>query len=258
MQCPVAKIISSIPPLSRKQRELMKREALILDAAHNILHNQGYAQLTMDRVAEAVEYSKGTIYNHFSSKEDMVCSLCCRSINNLIEIFTRAVEYKGSSRERFSAIGIGYSLYHQINPMDAQNIQIMKINAVREKISTEKLAEKELLEQRITGMASSVVKDAIKCGDLPKEVSTIADSIVFGSWSMLYGALMLEQSDIPLEELGFSPSVKLLWINLQKFMDGYNWQPHSSNFDSETMFEKISSDLYKNEIEMLNKRKPLS
>ena len=248
----------SAQPLSRKQRELATREALILDTAQNILHEQGYSCLTMDRIAEAVEYSKGTIYNHFSNKEDMVCSLCCRNINNLIDIFTHAAEYEGTSRERFSAMGLGYSLYHQINPLDAQNIQIIKINSIREKISQEKLIEMESLERRITEIASSVVQDAIQCGDLPSEVSDITDGIVFGYWSMLYGALLLEQSDIPLEDLGFNPGVKMLWLNTQKFLDGHNWLPLSSDTDSEAMFEKISSDLYANEIEMLNKRKTQS
>ena len=258
MECPVSKLIKSIAPVSRKQRELAQREELILDAAQNILHEQGFTFLTMDRIAEAVEYSKGTIYNHFSSKEDMVCSLCCRSINNLIDMFSRAAEYEGSSRERFSAIGIGYSLYHQVHPMAAQNLQIIKINAVREKISNEKLKEMESLEQRIIQIATGVVNQAIECGDLPKETSPIANSIVFGIWSMYFGALILENSDIPLQELGFSPTVQLLWLNTQKFLDGYHWLPLSSDTDNNAMFNMISSDLYANEIEMLNKRKTQS
>jgi len=67
MECPVSKLIKSIPPLSRKQREIATREQLILDTAQNILHEQGYSHLTMERIAEATEYSKGTIYYHFSS-----------------------------------------------------------------------------------------------------------------------------------------------------------------------------------------------
>ncbi|MES0327793.1 MAG: TetR/AcrR family transcriptional regulator [Gammaproteobacteria bacterium] len=247
-------MISSIAP-SRKQRELAQRDELILDAAQNILHEQGYSYLTMDRIAEAVEYSKGTIYNHFSSKEDMVCSLCCRSVNSLIDMFSRAAEYEGSSRERFSAIGIGYSLYHQVHPMAAQNVQIIKINAVREKISEEKLAEMELLEQRIIEIALHVVNEAIDCGELPKETTPIANSIVFGCWSMYFGALILENSDIPLEDLGFSPAVQMLWLNTQKFLDGYNWLPLSSDTDNEAMFNKITSDLYTHEIELLNKKR---
>lgn len=245
-------MIDSIPP-SRKQRELAAREELILDTAQNILHEQGYTHLTMERIAEATEYSKGTIYNHFSSKEDMVCSLCCRSVRALIEIFTRAIEYKGSTRERFSAIGIGYTLYHQIHTMTAQNLQIIKINAVREKISNQKLTEMESLEQQATQLAISVVNDAIECGDLPKEISPVANSIVFGCWSMYFGALMLESSDIPLQELGFNPAIQLLWINTQKFLDGYNWQPLSTETDNDAIFKKITDDIYTDEIKMLNK-----
>ena len=62
-------------PLTRKQREINEREQLILSTAQSMLHQHGYNYLTMDRVAETVEYSKGTIYNHFASKEDLVCSL---------------------------------------------------------------------------------------------------------------------------------------------------------------------------------------
>lgn len=233
--------------LSRKQRELLERETLILDTAQQVMHEHGYTYLTMDRLATAVEYSKGTLYNHFSSKEDLVCSLCCRSIQQLIEVFSRAASYQGNTRERYSAIGIGYALHHQLHPLDAQNLQIIKINAVREKVSETKLKEMEALERNITQIAMSVVQQAIDCGDLPADVASFADSIVFGCWSMHYGALLLDQSDIPLSDLGFSPVVQLLWLNTQKFLDGYGWRPLSNTTDSEAILNKISADLFKDE-----------
>ena len=229
---------------TRKQRELLEREELILDTAQTILNQHGYNYLTMDRVAETVEYSKGTIYNHFSSKEDLLCSLCCRCITNLIDIFNRACNFNGSTRERYSAIGIGYSLYYQLHPMDSQNIQTVRNHAVREKISREKLVEMETLEQRAKKIAQSIVQDAINCGDLDKKHQDHISTIVFGFWSMHYGALQLDQSDIPLHELGFSPVVKMLWHNTSILLDGYQWQPLSTATDSEKLFEKISSALF--------------
>ena len=244
MQSPDANITSPAPVPSRKQRELAEREKLILDTAHTILHQHGYNYLTMDRVAETVEYSKGTIYNHFASKEDLVCSLCCRCIKDLIEVFERAYQFDGSTRERYLAIGVGYSLYHQLHPMNSQNIQTMKNNAVREKVSKEKLAEMESLEQKITKIAQSIVQDAIDCGDLNNEHQNNVSSIVFGCWSMHYGALLLDQSDIPLHEMGFSPVVKMLWHNSNIYLDGYGWQPLSTTTDSDKLFKKISSELF--------------
>lgn len=236
---------------TRKQRELLQREELILNTAQSIIHEHGYTHLSMDRVAEATEYSKGTIYNHFSSKEDLVCSLCCRSIKNLIDIFERAYQYQGSTREKYSAIGIGYSLYHQLHPMDSQNIQTVKNNAVREKVSEEKLAEMQSLEQQITKIAQSIVQDAIDCGDLDKKHQDHIGTIVFGCWSMHYGALLLDQSDIPLDELGFSPVVNMLWRNSNIYLDGYQWHPLSTTTDSKKLFNKISSALFDDETAML-------
>ncbi len=229
---------------TRKQRELQEREELILDTAQTILHQHGYNHLTMDRVAETVEYSKGTIYNHFSSKEDLLCSLCCRCMSNLINIFNRAYSFNGNTRERYSAIGIGYSLYYQLHPMDAQNIQTVRNHAVREKISRDKLVEMETLEQSAKKIAQCIVQDAINCGDLDKKHQDHISTIVFGFWSMHYGALQLDQSDIPLHELGFSPVVKMLWHNANIYLDGYQWQPLSTATDAEKLFEKISSALF--------------
>lgn len=229
---------------TRKQRELKAREELILDAAQGMLHQHGYNYLTMERIAETVEYSKGTIYNHFASKEDLVCSLCCRCITNLIDLFDRAAQYQGTTRERFSAIGIAYSLYHQLHPLDSQNIQTVKNNAIREKVSNEKLIEMESLERKITTIAQSIVQQAIDSGDLDKKYQQHVSNIVFGFWSMHYGALLLDQSGIPLDQLGFNSVVQMLWTNTNIFLDGYQWQPVSDTTDPAKLFEKLSSALF--------------
>lgn len=240
--------------LSRKKRELLERQELILDTAQSMLHHHGYNYLTMDRIAETIEYSKGTIYNHFASKEDIVCSLCCRHISNLIEIFERAYRMEGSTRERYSAIGIAYSVHHQLHPMDSQNIQTVKNNAVREKVSKEKLQEMELLEQKTAKIAQEIVQQAIEAGDLDIKYQDHINTIVFGFWSMHYGAILLDQSDIPLAELGFSPVVKMLWENTNIYLDGYQWLPLSTNLDTDKLFEKISCLLLDSESKNIYKK----
>jgi AcrR family transcriptional regulator len=238
-----------MPALTRKQRELLEREELILNTAQTMLHQHGFNHLTMERIAETVEYSKGTIYNHFASKEDLVCSLCCRSIANLIDLLERAYQYPGSTRDRFSAIGIGYSLYHQLHPMDSQNIQTVKNYAIREKVSEEKLVEMESLEQKIMAIAQNIVQQAINCGDLDNKYQPYVSTIVFGFWSMHYGALLLDQSDTPLHQLGFNPVVQMLWNNANNLLNGYQWQPLSTTTDSGKLFEKISSALFDEQTE---------
>ncbi|MDH4361855.1 MAG: TetR/AcrR family transcriptional regulator, partial [Nitrospirota bacterium] len=56
----------------RKKREYTQRESLIIDAARKLLLDRGYLDLNMDQIADVTEYSKGTIYQHFSCKEEIL------------------------------------------------------------------------------------------------------------------------------------------------------------------------------------------
>ena len=40
-----------------------------------MLRRDGYLKLNMDRVGQAIEYAKGTVYRHFDNKEDIIVAL---------------------------------------------------------------------------------------------------------------------------------------------------------------------------------------
>src|SRR6516225_5463962 len=70
---------------ARKERERAAREELILDHAQRMLLRDGFQNLNLDELAEAVEYSKGTLYLHFKTKEDIALrSSPARKRNGLI------------------------------------------------------------------------------------------------------------------------------------------------------------------------------
>ena len=57
----------------------------ILDAADHLLARYGYKKMTMDDLAQEVGIGKGTIYLHFSSKEELALSHIDRIIDRLKE-----------------------------------------------------------------------------------------------------------------------------------------------------------------------------
>jgi len=234
--------------MTRKQRELFDREQLILDTAKIILNTEGFANLSMERIAAEVEYSKGTIYNHFKSKEEVITGISCRCISNLIELFSRARNHTGSNRERIAAVGIAQSLYAQLNPVEFQNLPLIKSQAIREKISEEKSNELLQLEQSITSIVKEIVMDALNDGDIPANESFVPDGIVFGLWSMGYGTDLLHLSGIPFEQLGMLQPLDMMWVNSNKLLDSYNWKPLSTEFDINNMREKLTKELFPDEI----------
>jgi AcrR family transcriptional regulator len=56
-----------------RERETVRRK--ILNAARTLFLNEGYANVSMRKIAEQIEYSPGAIYSYFASKEDIFFAL---------------------------------------------------------------------------------------------------------------------------------------------------------------------------------------
>ncbi len=56
---------------NRRQRHKDELRRVILDAAREIFVGQGYENFSMRKLAEKIEYSPGSVYLHFKSKEEL-------------------------------------------------------------------------------------------------------------------------------------------------------------------------------------------
>ena len=56
-----------------RERDTVRRK--ILNAARTLFLNEGYANVSMRKIAEQIEYSPGAIYSYFASKEDIFFAL---------------------------------------------------------------------------------------------------------------------------------------------------------------------------------------
>ncbi len=68
----------------RREREKEEIRRKILDAARELFAREGYEHVTMRAVADAIEYSPTTIYNHFEDKDDLVMALCYEDFGRLL------------------------------------------------------------------------------------------------------------------------------------------------------------------------------
>jgi TetR/AcrR family transcriptional regulator, fatty acid metabolism regulator protein len=72
-------------PRSLKDRQRAERECLILEAAEELLAEKGYHEMSIDEIAARVGVSKGTVYLHFPSKEELVLAQLERGMRRLIQ-----------------------------------------------------------------------------------------------------------------------------------------------------------------------------
>jgi AcrR family transcriptional regulator len=63
-------------PMARVTRATSKAitRQRIVDEAHRLFRERGYAATSLEQIAEAADVTKGAIYGHFSSKEDLLLS----------------------------------------------------------------------------------------------------------------------------------------------------------------------------------------
>jgi AcrR family transcriptional regulator len=94
-----------------RQKQLLRQQ--ILDAARELLVEEGYDQLSMRKVAERIDYSPTAIYLHFKDKQELVFSLCEESFARLVrELETLTDDYPDplarlrKGMERYIAFGL--------------------------------------------------------------------------------------------------------------------------------------------------------
>ncbi|MBN2216776.1 MAG: TetR/AcrR family transcriptional regulator [Pirellulales bacterium] len=92
--------------LAERRKEMMN--SLMRDsvyaAAVEILTNQGVDGLTMDRVAETAGVAKGSLYNYFASKRDLINFIYGKTMEPTTLIFDEAMANHGSASEKLEGI----------------------------------------------------------------------------------------------------------------------------------------------------------
>lgn len=229
--------------ISRKQREIQEREQLLLRVARKMLVEQGYAGLSMDQLAEATEYSKGTIYQHFSTKEDLVTALAIESMARRVELFERAETFVGRTRERMLAIGVADEIFGRQDPHHYRSEFIIKLANLPDRASIERRDTLNRLESTCFGCVVRIVQSGIDNGDLSRE--TDPRELVYSVVTMALGTHMTALNYCSmLSEFEIRDPVKLLLANINMLLDGFGWRPLSHEWDYDASYQKIRTEVF--------------
>lgn len=231
---------------TRKQREIKEREQRLMQVARKMLIEQGYAGLSMDQLAEVTEYSKGTIYQHFSTKEDLVTALAIESMERRVDLFLRAEKFVGRSRERLVAIGVADEIFGRLETHHYRSEFIIKLANLRDRASPERREAMDRLGSACFGCVVRIVQDGIDCGDLPADI--VAKELVYSVFTMALGTHMTALHDFPmLQEFDIREPVKLLMQGIHRELDGAGWRPLRNEWDYGTTYQRILTEIFPQE-----------
>lgn len=210
--------------MTRKQREIKEREARILKLARPILLREGYQALSMDRLAAEMEYAKGTLYNHFPNKEDIVMALAVESINLRMRMMESASLHGQNPRERLVHVGAASELFSTATGHFAIEAWIRN-STIWEKASPERQDFIKQTEGKCMGIVAGLSRDAVARGDLALPPGLSPEEVIFGFWSITYGSQILAASSPSLGALGITNPLSTIRQHCFTLLNGFQWKP---------------------------------
>ena len=139
-----------------------KTIARILEAARVLFVAKNFNEVTMSEIAETAEVTKGALYHHFSSKEELYLKMMYNYLEEIGTLAQNAVEAMGSSRERLRDLAVSFL---QLSPQEQNLIKLVRrdINVFTE---PDRSGLVRAYQQALPEKAEAIVGDGIRDGEI--------------------------------------------------------------------------------------------
>lgn len=179
----------------RETREIEGVKERILDMALDIIVGEGYASLTMRRLASRLNMTAPNIYNYYKSKDEIYIHLVIRGFRMLSDIMQDVIDRYKDPAKRAKQLARAYLSFGLKNSGYYNIMFTYSTPKYNDFIGTalEKLSE---VEYRISmQIVDSVLKEiALLTGREEIDESTTTNLV--GLWSILHGMVSLFNSNI--------------------------------------------------------------
>ncbi len=179
----------------RKEREKIRRQNDILDAAEDVFFEKGLKEATMEEVAEKAEFSKGTLYLYFRNKEALYLGINLRALAALRRKFEQAIKPYDNAGSKLLAIGRAYIEYAAEFPYYFRTMNFVETMHID---IPETIPEDPLMREcHETGMGvlqliANIVKDGKKQGYFRPELDPMKTAMIL--WAAGNGVIQLNQN----------------------------------------------------------------
>lgn len=217
--------------LTRKQREIQDRDDLILKVSRELFIERGYHNVTMDMIAQEVEYSKGTIYQHYNNKEQIISKLCLRFSQLLLDLFSYVNNSDCPQYLKMHMLLETELVIHKQAKSDHALVNLVKAEAFMTKLDEDSVYEMNCHVEMILGQVLNIVSQAIEEGELTLAPAASTMSIALGCWALIEGTFDIADKHANEEaSLKAAQLDNVLRSNCLIFLKGSGW--HSMPIDA--------------------------
>jgi len=208
----------------RRQKAFAEREQILLDGAHYLISREGLLNLQMHRVAQHCDYSVGTLYQHFSSKEDMLLALLTERIGDRLGLFARVADWDAGSREQLVGLVVADVIFARQQPLFFHLQQYLSTQVISATISEARREQAMAAHKPLADLFQGVIVEALARGDLPASGMTPIQ-IGSGLWALGEGIHTLAHAEGLMDAYQLGRPYALLFHHFHALLNGLGWQP---------------------------------
>jgi AcrR family transcriptional regulator len=198
-----------MPSSNRTKKDIVIafRCSEILEAARKIFAKKGFRGVTVDQIAEAAGLAKGTIYQYFTSKQEIYLAALRQGVAELMEQTRQKVESAKGIRLKLEAF-IQTRLNYMEENRDFFGVYHAEFGNITHLAAMNK--EFRVLYQRQLRFLESVLQDALQSGEIRSISIETAATVIYEGTRGLMLRRMLGWSNTTVEQ-DIESLVSILW-----------------------------------------------
>ncbi|KJS08367.1 MAG: hypothetical protein VR73_05995 [Gammaproteobacteria bacterium BRH_c0] len=229
----------------RREREFAERELLFIDTAYRLMAEEGLLSLQMNRIAKECDYSVGTLYQHFISKEDLLLAMLTARAAERIQLFGRVANWTGSSRERIIAFVVADVCFTRQQPLFFHLNQYISTRVISAATSPGQRDAAFRAYKPLADLFQGVIDEAVNRGEISSTLTSY--QLGAGLWSLTEGMHNLVHAQGLLETYQIANPYSLLFYHVNALLNGLGWQPLQDPNDAEqssTLIKRIVDEVF--------------
>jgi AcrR family transcriptional regulator len=186
---------------ARIQQERQARMELILNSAEKLFVEKGYANTSINDIAEAADFSRTSIYQYFSSKEEIYVNILMRYTDLLTEHTAEAVSAPAHTIDKIRAFLEEFRKTIEAQP-NFFTLYFIQRHQVEPQLSPELRMQLNARRRELENVFRDFYREGVERGDVrdirPKDASNLFFAQIMGM--MLLHQYYEEEFDVTLDD----------------------------------------------------------
>jgi AcrR family transcriptional regulator len=163
---------------TRREREFERRRQEIMSAARTLFITKGLRNTTLDEIAETSAFGKGTIYNYFTSKDDLFHAIIDQLIEETFSA-NRAAIHAAPDNARAKLLAYALS---SVSHFEANNEVFLMIMREQNQLTSEMISKFMDRYREKLSMVSEPIQSGMQSGEIqtsdPKKLAAMFDGMI--------------------------------------------------------------------------------